>query len=265
MPRIRTLKPELWQDEAIGEVSRDARLLFVGLITQADDEGRLRGDPRLLAAQIYPYDDFSRSDLEGWLDELEQAQLVQLYEANGRALICLPAWKSHQKISHPAKSKLPKPPGRKRRRRSGSGAAPEDRGAPPKSSTTIKDQGSRIKERIKEASNDARRRNGADRVRLVFDAWVTATGRDAARTKLTDKRRRLIRKALADYSLEDLVAAVRGWKHSPHHRGENDRDTVYNDLELLLRDAQHIEKFRDLELAKGTKGNPLDSFTREAA
>lgn len=118
---------------------------------------------------------------------------------------------------------------------------------------------------LEESDDSSRSRNGTDEVRLIFDAWVEATKRDAARTKLTDKRRRVIRKALADYSLEDLVAAVRGWKHSPHHRGENDRDTVYNDLELLLRDAQHIEKFRDLELAKGTKANPLDSFTREAA
>lgn len=34
-PRIRTLKPECWQDEKIGQLSRDARLLFVGLITMA--------------------------------------------------------------------------------------------------------------------------------------------------------------------------------------------------------------------------------------
>ncbi len=35
--------------------------------------------------------------------------------------------------------------------------------------------------------------------------------------------------------------------HSPHHRGQNDRGQPYCDLELLLRDAAHIERFRDLD------------------
>jgi hypothetical protein len=42
----------------------------------------------------------------------------------------------------------------------------------------------------------------------------------------------------------------------PFNRGENDRRTVYNDLGLLLRDAEHIEKFRDADQhpAPGTGG-----------
>jgi hypothetical protein len=88
-------------------------------------------------------------------------------------------------------------------------------------------------------------------VRRVFDAWVTAAGKDAARTKLTPERQRLIRKALRSYPDDELIDAVRGWRHSPHHRGENDRQTVYNDVSLLLRDAAHIEKFRDLERSAG--------------
>jgi DNA-binding transcriptional ArsR family regulator len=85
-------------------------------------------------------------------------------------------------------------------------------------------------------------------VDLVFAAWVQSTDR-TARTQLTPERRRLIKRAFGwGYSAEDLVAAVQGWRHSPHHLGENDRRTVYNDLGLLLRDADRIERFRDLEL-----------------
>lgn len=84
-------------------------------------------------------------------------------------------------------------------------------------------------------------------IRSVFDAWVESTGRDAARTKLDDKRRRLIRTRLKDWPVDDLIAAVQGWRHDPHLRGENDRRTTYNDLDLLLRDAKHIEQLRDLE------------------
>lgn len=79
----------------------------------------------------------------------------------------------------------------------------------------------------------------------VFAAWQEATGKQ--RAHLDGKRTRLINAALKDYPLEDVVDAVRGWRHVPHNRGENDRNTVYNDLELILRDAQHIERFRDAE------------------
>lgn len=81
---------------------------------------------------------------------------------------------------------------------------------------------------------------------IVFEAWKVATGRNG-NTVLTDKRKKVIREALRLYPLEDVVDAVRGWRFSPHHCGENDRGTTYNDIELLLRDARQIEKFRDLE------------------
>ena len=98
--------------------------------------------------------------------------------------------------------------------------------------------------------DDARDRIQGEQVQQVFDAWVEATGK-TSRTVLDEKRRRRIRNALKTYPLADVLAAVGGWQHSPHHRGENDSGTVYNDLDLLLRDGAHIERFRDLTLNAG--------------
>lgn len=99
-------------------------------------------------------------------------------------------------------------------------------------------------------------------IREVFDAWVEATGRRKGQTKLDPKRRRLIAKALASYPLEEVLAAVRGWRHDPHNRGENDRGRPYNDIGLLLRDSEHIERFRDLELGQrnGRRGEDVSRF-----
>jgi hypothetical protein len=83
-------------------------------------------------------------------------------------------------------------------------------------------------------------------IQQVFEAWIESTGR-TSKTVLDSKRRRVIERALATFTVDELIAAVRGWKRSPHHRGENSTGTVYNDLTLLLRDADHIERFRDLE------------------
>jgi hypothetical protein len=143
VPRIRSIKPELWQHPEVGELTHGARLTFVGLITQADDEGRLRGDLPLIRATIFPFDaEVGEAQLDDWLGEVEQAGHILRYEVNARPYISLIGWGEHQKISHPATSKLPKPP---RKLRSGSRTFRRDSGAPLKSVPTIKDQGSGIR------------------------------------------------------------------------------------------------------------------------
>lgn len=109
MARIRTIKPDVWEDEAIGRVSRDARLLFIGLITQADDDGRLRGDLRLLRAKIYPYDEgLTAKEIQSWIDELAGLGLVQVYE-RGYTYLCLPSFRDNQVINKPVPSRIPAP------------------------------------------------------------------------------------------------------------------------------------------------------------
>jgi len=109
MPRIRTVKPDFWDDEAIGEISRDARLLFIGLITQADDDGRLKGSPKLVKGKLLPYDDVTIPEVSGWLTELADQGLIECYEVKGRPFISLPSWHKHQRISHKTDSALPSP------------------------------------------------------------------------------------------------------------------------------------------------------------
>lgn len=108
-PRIRTLKPEVWQDEKVGGVSRDARLLFVGLITLADDEGRFRALPSVLLGHVFPYDDDAGRKVKGWLNELLEQGLVDLYEVQGHPYGSIPKWEKHQRINRPNQSILPAP------------------------------------------------------------------------------------------------------------------------------------------------------------
>jgi hypothetical protein len=92
------------------------------------------------------------------------------------------------------------------------------------------------------------KRNGTIRkedVELVFQSWVAVTDR-SGRTRLDDKRRRAITRALTDYPVAEVLEAVAGWENSPFHRGQNDQGKVYDEISLILRDAGQIEKFRDL-------------------
>lgn len=106
--RIRSLKPFVWQDEKIGSVSRDARLLFIGLITMADDDGRFRALPSVIAGHAYPYDEDALKKIGKWLEELQSADLITLYGAHYGVF---PKWEKHQRISHRTPSILPPPSG----------------------------------------------------------------------------------------------------------------------------------------------------------
>jgi hypothetical protein len=110
MSRIRTIKPEFQQSESMGRVSRDARLLFIQLWTQVDDEGRSRASSRMLASLLFPFDDDAPSLIEGWLTELEREHCIQRYTVEGSAYLQVINFCKHQKIDHPSKSKLPHPP-----------------------------------------------------------------------------------------------------------------------------------------------------------
>lgn len=107
MGRIRTIKPEFPQSETIGQLSREARLLFVQIWTIADDAGRARAAPRMLSGLLYPYDGDIADLLEGWLAELETFGCIRRYTSTGGSYLDIPGWLTHQKIDRPSKSRLP--------------------------------------------------------------------------------------------------------------------------------------------------------------
>ena len=110
MARIRTIKPEFPHSESMGRVSRDARLCFIMLWTLADDAGRLRGNSRMLASLLYPYDDDAKDLMDGWLSELSTEGCIARYEVQGTSYVHIVAWLDHQKIDRPSESKLPEFP-----------------------------------------------------------------------------------------------------------------------------------------------------------
>lgn len=87
---------------------------------------------------------------------------------------------------------------------------------------------------------------------VVFAFYKTHL--DHGRTILTDERRKLINRRFREgYSADDLCAAIRGCKLSAFHQGENDRGTIYDSIELIFKDAQHVETF--IARAEGRNGN----------
>lgn len=110
MPRIRTVKPEFWGSEDVWSLSRDARLMFIGLWNFADDEGIGNGNPKQIKVWIFPGDDdVGPAEIADWLAELATRDLITRYKAGGRAYYQIVNWKAHQRIDRPRPSKYPKP------------------------------------------------------------------------------------------------------------------------------------------------------------
>lgn len=89
----------VWASGQVAKLSRDARLLYVGLITLGDDDGRLKGSAALVRSQIFPYDDDTKvADVERWLKEIEAQKLVVRYEIEGERYYFHPKWDDYQHI-----------------------------------------------------------------------------------------------------------------------------------------------------------------------
>lgn len=107
MPRIRTIKPEFWQDEKLAPLSPLERLVFLGLICMADDAGRLLDNIKHIDGQLFPEtDDSSREPIET-LARL--SRVIRYTSSSGQRLIQIARWENHQKVDNPAKKVLPAP------------------------------------------------------------------------------------------------------------------------------------------------------------
>jgi hypothetical protein len=111
MARKRMIDPNFWIDEKLGRISREARLMFMGCISQSDDDGRLQGHTALLKSLIFPYDlDITLQEVEDWLNELDKEKLIIRYEVANQKYVEMPNFSKHQTINKRTPSKLPAPP-----------------------------------------------------------------------------------------------------------------------------------------------------------
>jgi hypothetical protein len=108
MARARSIKPAFFSNEELAELSAGTRLLFIGLWTIADRNGRLEDRPKRIKAELFPYDNI---DLEEGLSKLHNAGFIDRYSADGINVILINNFLKHQHC-HPSEkaSGLPEKP-----------------------------------------------------------------------------------------------------------------------------------------------------------
>lgn len=84
-----------------------------------------------------------------------------------------------------------------------------------------------------------------DTVVEIFDYWKEVMQKKA-NTTLSTKRKTKIKQRLKDgYSIEEIKQAIFNCSNTPHNMGINDRNQKFDDIELICRSAENLERFRD--------------------
>jgi len=293
MARIRTIKPEFWTSEQIAACSRDARLVFIGLWNFCDDGGIHPKSYKRLKMEILPGDDCSESDIVRWVEELLSAGLILEYAVERKDYWIVTGWQNHQKIDRPTHrhpkpnpsrskfdecSKNPLQPldeysataqleldepsttegnGKEWRGKEDIPKVPDETLAPSfghsgSSANTQESHHEAVQGNPQEPSNKLSSENDI-RVIEIFDYWKTVMQHPKA--KLDRKRVTKIMAALKlGFTVEDLKGAIDGCSNTPFNMGENKQQKRYDDIELILRDASHIEVFmKNSPLARATE------------
>ncbi len=108
MGRIRSLKPEWLDDEALVEAGSDARALSVALILLADDWGNGRAGKLWLAARVFPGSPVERS--EEAFAALCRIRYAGAYEVDGQRYFSIRNWDKHQRLDKRANRAVPEEP-----------------------------------------------------------------------------------------------------------------------------------------------------------
>ena len=111
MARKRMISPEIWESRSFSRLSDFAKLIFIGLFSQADDEGYGNASPGYIRSKLFPNDEERRlTDIKKALSEIALGMSINFYEVNGDNFYHLTHWSEWQKVDRPTKSRIPKDP-----------------------------------------------------------------------------------------------------------------------------------------------------------
>ena len=104
----RVLKESICTSDNIEQLTPFHETMFYRLIVNCDDYGRMDARPKILAAKLFPLKDIRTNQIIDGLRALTSAELVILYEVDGKPFVQMKTWERHQQI-RAKKSKYPSP------------------------------------------------------------------------------------------------------------------------------------------------------------
>jgi hypothetical protein len=102
--RIRTIKPEFWQHPVMSRLPYDTRILALGLLNLADDEGYFSADTDYIRGAVLFRED--SSNVRRMLDELSRSGWITLCGTLERPIGRVVHFRKHQRVDRPQPSRL---------------------------------------------------------------------------------------------------------------------------------------------------------------
>jgi hypothetical protein len=107
------IDPGIWGDENFTQLSLKARLFFIGLFSNADDEGFTYGSPARLRSMIFPDENWTDDDIFSLRKEVENLKMIEIFGGKigdkNYEYIYFPKWWVYQpKPDYPIPSKIVK-------------------------------------------------------------------------------------------------------------------------------------------------------------
>jgi hypothetical protein len=102
--RIRTIKPEFWTHPVMARLDDCTKLLAIGILNWADDEGYFYADPKLIRSALRPFDDDS-SIVHRSLEILADKEYISIHQHPTHGDIgFVISFHLHQKVDRPKAS-----------------------------------------------------------------------------------------------------------------------------------------------------------------
>lgn len=208
----------IWESEDYGKLSNLGKIIFIGLFSLADDEGRGRANPMYLKSKLFPYNEGVRStDIEKALSEISSNMSIVFYNCDGNDYYSLLSWNIFQKIDKPTSSKIPEfeKDNKEIKQLFVEGSPKARRGVPPKRKEDNKKE-------IEENRN---------RVVEIYNSVCTNLSQIQ---KLTDKRKKSIDNFLKEFTFEQFENICKIANSSGFLTGNNDRKWKA-DFDFIMR------------------------------
>jgi len=230
------IDPKFFSSAKVGRLTNRQRVLLIGIISNADDEGRLVGEAAWVRSQVFPYDEVSLDDMADDLCKLQADGTIIQYEVDGDCYIQLVNWGKYQYINRPKPSLLPSPPGFIESRPTDVNTSrPESRPENVDHSRPMEKNRIEKKRKVKEADPSL-----AKNAREVFDKWKEITHKTKAKWT-NGKKERLVARLREGWSVEDLVMAAESAWANPWNQGENPTGKKYLEIDNIYRNSEKVE------------------------
>jgi len=264
MPRSRVIKSQFFVNQVLGELPPLARLLFIGLWTIADRDGRLKNRVKTIKVQVLPFDSCHINVL---LTSLEDAKLITRYMAiDNTPCIQINNWFENQKI-HPREKSNNLEPLEKAGKLNGSAAPFRGPATPKRCALEVEVEVEVEKETEVEVEvevekeglvpsplspvtpSDANADSSSQRqptekpetavesFKQIFNSYVLSWGKNGA-YRLTPRRRGWIKRALDLYGFAECITAVKSFRNDSFV----DRPR-FNDIKYLFGTQERIDRW----------------------